>query len=268
MEPMNTWARGTLKKTLIFFKYEMFDTISEGRVANLRRIFVAPSANLVQWCKRCNMTTRLDLTGKTFGRLTVTGYAYFDKYHYWHCVCECGRELDVIGFSLTSGNTRSCGCLKREVTIEKRHASRKYQGAYDSSGHSRIYTTWLAMIHRCSDPHVESYPRYGGRGIGVCDEWLNFQTFHDWAVSNGYSDELSIDRIGPDGDYCPENCRWADSETQNNNRRDNVFLEYDGRRMTIAQWSRELGVSKEMLYKRHQRGWSDADILCKQPQAQ
>ncbi len=203
----------------------------------------------------------IDLTGRRFGRLTVEGFAYRNKYVYWHCRCDCGNEKDVMGPALMSGDTQSCGCLGRERRIEGRRATRKYQGQYDSSGHSRIYRVWRAMISRCSNPKMDNYSRYGGRGIKVCDEWQNFQTFHDWAVSNGYSDDLSIDRIDPEGDYCPENCRWEDSEMQNNNRRDSVFVEYNGERMTIAQWSRKLGVPRMTLYKRHQRGWSDEEII-------
>lgn len=202
-----------------------------------------------------------DLTGRRFGRLTVESFAYMGKYPYWHCKCDCGNEKDIIGQSLTSGNTQSCGCLAKERLAENRRAVRKYQGKYDSSGHSRIYRIWRLMKARCANPKLEDYPRYGGRGIKVCDEWVDFQAFHDWAVSNGYSDDLSIDRIDPDKNYCPENCRWVDSETQNNNRGDNVFLEYKGERMTIAQWSRKIDVSQMILYGRRRRGWSDEEII-------
>lgn len=202
-----------------------------------------------------------DLTGRRFGRLTVEGFAYKNRYVYWHCRCDCGNEKDVMGSALTSGDTQSCGCLGKERRIEGRHAMRKYQGRYDSTGHSRIYRIWRAMVMRCTNPKMDNYSRYGGRGIRICDEWQNFQVFHDWAVSNGYSDDLSIDRIDPDGDYSPENCRWADSEMQNNNRRDSVFVEYNGERMTIAQWARKLDVPVMTLYKRHQRGWSDEEII-------
>lgn len=202
-----------------------------------------------------------DLTGRRFGRLTVEGFAYMGKYPYWHCRCDCGNEKDILGQSLTSGDTQSCGCLGLERRIEGRHAVRKYQGEYDSTGHSRIYRIWRAMIMRCTNPKWDSYMRYGGRGIKVCDEWMDFQTFHDWAVSNGYSDDLTIDRMDPNGDYCPENCRWADSETQNNNRRNSVFLEYKGERMTIMQWSRKPGIPAMPLCKRHLRGWSDEETI-------
>lgn len=203
----------------------------------------------------------LDLVGKRFGRLVVTDFVYKDRYPYYHCVCDCGNVKDVMGYSLTSGNTKSCGCLKKGQ-YSTRRASRRYQGRYDKYGHSRIYSIWNAMNSRCYNPKMQAYPRYGGRGIEVCAEWRDsFQAFHDWAAVNGYGDDLTLDRIDSCGDYGPDNCRWVSLEVQNNNRRDNVYLTCDGERMTIAQWARRTGASKAAMYKRYSRGWSDREII-------
>lgn len=156
-----------------------------------------------------------DLTGQKFGRLTVIKrVSPIGQKVRWLCRCDCGNLKDIAAFELTSGNTKSCGCLQDEARHRRRNP--------DGRG-TRLYGVWKSMRQRCRDKNHSSYARYGGRGICVCEEWEDYQTFHDWAFANGYDPEAprgkcTIDRIDPDGNYEPENCRWVDSHTQNANR--------------------------------------------------
>ena len=118
------------------------------------------------------------------------------------------------------------------------------------------------MKDRCLNPNYHSYSRYGGRGITICDEWINdSNAFERWAVSNGYSDELSIDRIDNDKGYSPDNCRWVDKITQQNNTSNNLYLEYAGRKLTASEWARELGISRSVIYERHKKGLPVEKVL-------
>lgn len=158
----------------------------------------------------------IDITGKTFGHLTVLSPASRPKTtkengQFWLCRCTCGKEKVVHGHSLRRGQTKSCGCLQKEKATK-----------HGMKG-TRLYTIYLSIKQRCYYTKHIHYKDYGGRGIKMCDEWLDkengFTNFYKWAIANGYSDDLSIDRINVDGNYEPNNCRWANMFTQAWNRR-------------------------------------------------
>lgn len=121
---------------------------------------------------------------------------------------------------------------------------------------TRLYNIWRSMRQRCNNPKTRNYKNYGGRGIRVCNEWEDFQTFVKWAFQSGYNDTLTIDRENTDGNYCPENCRWTTYKKQNNNRRDNRLIEYNGEIHTLSEWSDIIGIKMPTLWKRIKDGWS------------
>ena len=202
-----------------------------------------------------------DHSGERFGRLTAQYWYKSEKDGriYWHCICDCGNERDIRSDSLTSGNTTSCGCLHREIS------SRVCGDNFRKDGLSsdRLYGIWSAMKSRCYNPSENGYSYYGGRGISVCTEWIHdFKAFYDWSLANGYSEGLSIDRIDVDGDYCPENCRWADSKTQSRNRTDNVKLTIFGITMVQEDWAKLVGISSGRIHRRIVNlGWSVEDAI-------
>ena len=186
-----------------------------------------------------------DLTGQKFGRLTVLKYLGESK---WLCKCDCGTLSTPRGYNLVKGISKSCGCYQKEK-IGKLATKHGMAG-------TRIYKTWHNMKSRCNNPNATKYEIYGGKGIKVCDEWMDFENFYRWAIENGYNDSLSIDRIDGNKDYEPSNCRWVDYKTQNNNKSQNHLITYKGRTQNISQWARELGMDANTLGTRLARGWN------------
>ena len=202
------------------------------------------------------MTTK-DLTGQTFGRLLVLERAGSKNGRAaWLCECICGNKTVVSGEVLRRGTSKSCGCLKKEVAA-KRASDRAPSLAKANTKHgmckTRLYGIWGNLKARCKN---KTNNDYGGRGITVCPEWQeSFEAFRDWALANGYRDDLTIERKDVNGNYCPENCCWKTKKEQSNNKRNNIKIEYKGKSQTMAQWAAEIGITHMTLWKRLKRGW-------------
>lgn len=179
----------------------------------------------------------IDITGKTFGRYTVLREAGRNIHGgvMWLCRCECGIEKVVCGDGLKTGQTKSCGCLASENTIK-----RNFKHGKNPRGRTAPeYYTWYNIMARCYNAKNNRYKTYGARGIKVCERWHDFKNFLA-DMGDRPSDLHSIDRINNDLDYSPENCRWTTQEVQDRNRTSNRWIEYDGRKMIISDWAREL----------------------------
>jgi len=163
--------------------------------------------------KNCRNSELSKMLGGKFGRLTVMSRQENNKHGHgmFLCRCECGNEIIVPTYRLTNGNTKSCGCFKSDT-----QRARLLKHGFSCT---RIHRCWDRMIQRCHNPKHKAYFYYGERGISVCDEWRNASIFIEWALANGYSDSLTLDRINNDGNYEPSNCRWVDMKTQAINRR-------------------------------------------------
>ena len=162
------------------------------------------------------------------------------------CLCDCGKEVDVRVNCLRRGNTRSCGCLSKDI--------RKTINFSHGMTHTRLYSTWTNMKTRCYNPKVTGFKNYGGRGITVCDDWKDdFMNFYSWAMVNGYNDDLTIERIDVNGNYEPENCLWIDVDEQSKNRRGNVYIELNGETKTLKGWCDELGLPYKIVHQRMNR---------------
>lgn len=208
-----------------------------------------------------------DLLGQKFGKLTVIGFEESIRTNtgtlrnLWKCRCECGNEKITQDNLLITGKVTSCGCGKPERMI-KMHT--KHGGA-KRKNEERLYSIWRSMKRRCANKNDMNY---GGRGISVCDEWQDYQTFKEWAYNNGYDDkadkgQCTIDRINNDGNYEPSNCRWITRKEQNNNMTSNVRLTHNRVTHNLTEWSKITGISYPTLQGRVRRGWKTEDILFK-----
>lgn len=192
-------------------------------------------------------------TGQKFGRLTVVSLHHIRKHinkrqlqnkEYYLCKCECGNTAVVEKFNL-GRCTNSCGCFDLE--------NKKKHGHYGT----RIYKTWSGIKNRCLNKKNKQYKNYGGRGITICEEWKNdFMSFYNWAIQNGYKDNLTIDRIENNGNYEPSNCRFISNSAQQRNRRNNRIIEYNGEKNCMVEWADKFGISDNALYMRLYSGWS------------
>lgn len=195
-------------------------------------------------------------SGQKFGRLTIISLHHISSKfdgkrkrvrYYYLCKCECGKEKVILKDNL-GRLTNSCGCISKQLA--------KKRLLKHGLGNIRLYDIWKSMKQRCFYENSISYRNYGGRGITVCDEWKqDFISFYKWATSNGYQDNLTIDRINLDGDYEPSNCRFITMKEQGRNKRNNRVLEYKGESHCISEWAEKMKIKKTTLYKRLKNGW-------------
>lgn len=187
------------------------------------------------------MSYKIDLKGKSFNRLTVIEYVGQSgrRRTMWLCKCDCGKEVIVDGAKLKSGHTKSCGCYNRELIgdLNKKTGCSK----------SKLYYTYRNMLNRCYKSNGSSHKYYADRNITVCPEWRDkengFDSFWKWALSHGYKEGLSIDRIDNNKGYSPDNCRWVDSITQANNKRNNHYIKINGEIDTVGNMARKYNVN-------------------------
>lgn len=190
--------------------------------------------------------------------LTVLSYSHTTNgCAYWLCRCECGNTKTVLAGNLTSRKTQSCGCLQKKRASE---SSKSHGGSQ-----TRLYRIWKGMRNRCYNPKAHEYDNYGGRGIRICEAWHNFEVFRDWALQNGYSKDLTIERKDSSGMYEPSNCIWIPLPDQGKNTSRIRYIEYGGKTMSLADWSKELGGGPNLVTTRLQRGWSEEAAVTTPP---
>lgn len=200
--------------------------------------------------KACGCKSNRDLVGQKFGRLTVISrIGYIKDKVKWDCLCDCGKHTSPTTNALLSGSSTSCGCYHYETFGNSKRTHGK-------SG-TRIAKIFDCMRYRCYNPNHEQYKDYGGRGIYICDEWLEDRsTFYTWAKNNGYSDKLTIDRKDNDGPYSPENCRWASRKEQGRNSRHNSFITFNNETLILQEWGERFGICPSVIRQRIKAGKS------------
>lgn len=205
----------------------------------------------------------IDLTGREFERLRVIERAENAKNGrvQWLCECRCGNMVIVRASDLMN-RVKSCGCLRKETAV----ANGKTQTTHGLRN-TKLYKEWIGIKTRCYNKNAPGYKDYGGRGITMCDEWLNdFMAFYTWAMEAGYDEtaprgECTLDRRENNGPYSPENCRWITNTEQQNNKRNNRLITFDGRTQTVPQWSMETGINQSTIHSRLNNGWSPERTL-------
>lgn len=203
-------------------------------------------------------STKIDIIGQRFGRLTVieeTSERTKCGEVKYLCLCDCGNTKVKAGTALRYGNTRSCGCLLAESSSKRARTH--------GQSKTRLFRIWAGMKDRCTNPNRHEYKGYMGRGITVCEEWMNdFSAFRDWSMENGYSDTLTLDRIDNDGPYSPENCRWTTRKAQGNNTRLTVHITVDGVTKNIGDWAATIGVARSTM-SRHVKNGDAVEYISK-----
>ena len=195
----------------------------------------------------CYKKYQYDLTGQRFGRLTVVSNAGYRKYpstsaSVWNCKCDCGKEKVILGDSLRSGKTVSCGCYNVE--------NAKIKSTTHGKSKTRLYSIFHKMKERCFNKTCNEYKYYGRRGITICEQWLSdFKNFYNWATQNGYKEDLTIERKDVDGNYCPENCIWIPLAKQAQNTTRTHWVTYKGEKMCMAQLCRKFNICSETIRK-------------------
>lgn len=188
-----------------------------------------------------------DLTNLRFGKLIAVKCVKKPNQakYYWECICDCGNTKIISSSNLIKGNSSTCGCGKVKIG----DATRKH-----GMTNTRMFKIWTGIRKRCTNPKCKSYPIYGGRGISISYKWDKFIDFYN-DMKHGYADNLSLDRINPNGNYEPENCRWATPKIQNRNRRNNHLISLNNQNKTLAEWSEVSGIHYSLISYRIKNGW-------------
>ena len=189
----------------------------------------------------------LNILGKQFGRLTVVSKTDTKDTHgnyLYFCKCACGNTKIASGSLVNQGKIKSCGCLRRDIPNRFSHLM----------SHTREYKIWAEMRKRCLNPNQKTFSYYGGRGIEICKRWGKFENFH--SDMGNCPEGFTLDRINPDGNYEPSNCRWASVKTQTRNRRQNHLITFNGKTQCLAAWAEEIGITYGALKQRIKRNWS------------
>lgn len=202
----------------------------------------------------------IDLTGQKYGRLLVEERGPdivfpSGKKTQWWCRCDCGNRVLANTNELRSGNTKSCGCLAHDILIERNKNMTTHGDSIKTAKYYRLFMVWMGIKYRCENDNSRQYDHYGGRGIKLCDEWHEYATFKEWALQTGYDvtapkGECTLDRIDVNGDYCPDNCRWADIKTQANNRTNTVYVEDNGEMIPLEFFAEKYGILSATVKKR------------------
>lgn len=185
--------------------------------------------------------------GKRFGRLEVIEYVMPEHGRgFWRLKCDCGKEHNAIPHDVVTGKCKSCGCYHDERCKER--AAKFEHSVYENK---RLYSIYNWVKRRCFNKSEPRYKDYGGRGITMCDEWRkSFDNFADWALTHGYTDDLTIERVDVNGDYCPENCKWITLAEQRYNLRNTIWVDYHGERIQLAKLCQRLGLSYDNVHNR------------------
>lgn len=200
------------------------------------------------------MSKLIDITEQKFGRLIVLKYKGKSKYGHsvWLCKCVCGNKKIINKSSLTSGGTKSCGCLQKEmVKLYKKEKPNFIHGM----SHTTFHNKWCSMIERCYNPNHPAYHNYGGRGIKICEKWLDFINFKEdmyesYLEHKKNNDYTSIEREDNNGNYCKENCRWATRAEQSSNRRNSHLITYKKETLSLKEWSKKINIKYNILHSR------------------
>ena len=204
------------------------------------------------------MSKLQDITGQRFSRLVVLERAGRAPSGHvtWKCRCDCGNEVVAYGLSLKCGNTRSCGCIRKEQLRERNRTHDLKQG------NESTYNSWANMKSRCNDKNNPDYHYYGGRGITHDPRWADFKNFFE-DMGPKPDDSLTIERIDNNGNYCKENCKWGTRKEQARNKSNNRYLTYNGDTLLLSEWADKLGINKGTIYLRLRKGWPLEKVLVK-----
>ena len=199
------------------------------------------------------MGKKIDMIGRRYGKVVVveeTNKRDKSGTIFYLCLCDCGKQKIINGKNLRHNSTMSCGCYN---LIRNKKENPDYK--------KPLYGIYEAIKDRCNNPNNKAYKNYGGRGIKISDEWNVFANFEKWALSNGYKKGLWIDRINNDGNYAPDNCKWATPKEQQNNKRVCVYITHEGKTQTLMQWSEETHIGYGALRARYNKGKRGKDLF-------